>query len=110
MVLIFFKLIEKLVPKFDEKRYQTAKALNNRHKNRHSNILAGESIFDKSFANSFSLYKYNNMYMNIAVSVGPFNMSFYKWFLNARKITDQPAPKNIGTFVRYINKKLLAYF
>lgn len=53
VVLIFLKLIEKLVPIFDEKRYQTAKALNNRHKNRHSNILAGESIFDKSFANRF---------------------------------------------------------
>lgn len=96
MVLIFLKLIEKLGPIFDEKRYQTAKALNNRHKNRHSNILAGEenkfkSIFDKSFANSFSLDKCNYMYMNNVVSIGPFNMSFYKWFLNARKITDQPA-------------------
>lgn len=85
MVLIFLKLIEKLGPIFDEKRYQTAKALINRHKNRHSNILAGEenkfkSIFDKSFANSFFLYKCNYMYMNIAVLIGPFNMSFINGF------------------------------
>lgn len=39
-----FNLIEKLGPIFDEKRYQTAKALINRHKNRHSNILADDSF------------------------------------------------------------------
>uniref|UniRef100_K1QHZ8 protein-tyrosine-phosphatase n=1 Tax=Magallana gigas TaxID=29159 RepID=K1QHZ8_MAGGI len=37
-----FNLIEKLAPGIDENRYQTAKAVNNRHKNRHSNILAGK--------------------------------------------------------------------
>uniref|UniRef100_A0A8W8KJC8 Receptor-type tyrosine-protein phosphatase T n=1 Tax=Magallana gigas TaxID=29159 RepID=A0A8W8KJC8_MAGGI len=39
-----FDLIEKLAPGFDENRYQTAKAVNNRHKNRHSNILADDNF------------------------------------------------------------------
>ncbi|XP_065922105.1 uncharacterized protein [Magallana gigas] len=39
-----FNLIEKLAPDIDENRYQTAKAVNNRHKNRHSNILADDNF------------------------------------------------------------------
>lgn len=42
LILLILKLIEKLAPGIDENRYQTAKAVNNRHKNRHSNILAGK--------------------------------------------------------------------
>ncbi|XP_061196395.1 receptor-type tyrosine-protein phosphatase alpha-like [Saccostrea echinata] len=37
-----FQLIEKLLPNFDEKRYQAARALNNLSKNRHNNILPDE--------------------------------------------------------------------
>lgn len=42
IIVLYLKLIEKLAPGIDENRYQTAKAVNNRHKNRQSNILAGK--------------------------------------------------------------------
>eukprot|EP00105_Crassostrea_gigas_P017581 XP_011435412.1 PREDICTED: uncharacterized protein LOC105333895 isoform X1 [Crassostrea gigas] len=79
-----FNLIEKLAPGIDENRYQTAKAVNNRHKNRHSNILADDN---------FRIYinRPDGDYIN-AISLPSVQQNF------AYIITHTPLPETVDDF------------
>nr|XP_034313976.1 receptor-type tyrosine-protein phosphatase alpha [Crassostrea gigas] len=79
-----FNLIEKLAPGIDENRYQTAKAVNNRHKNRHSNILTDDN---------FRIYinRPDGDYIN-AISLPSVQQNF------AYIITHTPLPETVDDF------------